>query len=246
MRRRPSAADAVTIANGVCGFLALAVIGGLIFARDEPGAGLPDETLRICLLLYGLGMVCDVLDGPVARLAGSSGLGSTLDTICDTITFGALPALLLVATNEGSGAQAAIVVAACAYVVATMLRLAQHAAAETAARVAAASDGADVIRGAFRGVPSPVGGNLLLAIVILAPPAGVAAACTAVVAVLLVSDIPYPNNRSWGGAFVIGLLVASFAAIAGLVALEVPAVIAIVGLLAPVVLGFAQRLAHGV
>jgi len=245
VRRGPSAADAVTIANGICGFLALAVIGGLIFADDSAGAGLPDETLRICLLLYGLGMVCDVLDGPVARLAGSSGLGSTLDTISDTITFGALPALLLVATNDGSGAQAAVVVAACAYVATTMVRLARHAAAETAARVAAASEGGDIVRGAFRGVPSPVGGNLLLATVILAPPAGVAAAFTAIVALLLVCDIPYPNNASWAGAFVIGLLVASFAAIAGLVALEVPAVIALVGLLAPAVLGYAQRIARG-
>ncbi len=93
--RRISAADVLTVGNGVCGFLALGVLAGLWIV--PPGRGLEHRELVACLLLYGIGMLCDVLDGPVARLLGSSGLGSGLDTICDTITFGLLPAMLLLA-----------------------------------------------------------------------------------------------------------------------------------------------------
>jgi phosphatidylserine synthase len=82
-RPRASPADFVTIANGVCGFLALAVAGRLVLAPHGATARFTHHTLVICLLLYGIGMTCDVLDGLVARRTGSSGMGSTLDVICD-------------------------------------------------------------------------------------------------------------------------------------------------------------------
>src|SRR5947207_8438775 len=94
-RARFSAADFLTVGNGLCGFLALAVVARLWIV--EPGRGLGHRELVACLSLYGVGMLFDVLDGPVARRFGSSGLGSGLDTICDTLSFGLLPAMLLLA-----------------------------------------------------------------------------------------------------------------------------------------------------
>jgi archaetidylserine synthase len=221
---RTTAADLMTMGNGLCGFLAIAVLANLWLEPGDPGAGLDHDTLITCLLLYGIGMVFDVLDGPVARWRGSSGLGSLLDPICDTVTFGMLPALLLIASVHGDASWRDPAVFACtAYVGASILRLARHAKAEV--------DAPDAVRGAFSGMPSPVGGNCILALVVLSPPAAVAALGAVAVAWLLVADFPYPNNASFGGVFVAALLIASFAGIAGLISLDVPAVMALVGLL---------------
>ena len=238
MRQRP--ADLVTIANGLCGFLALATAGGLVFEpATAPADGFDDDTLRTCLLLYGIAMVCDIVDGPVARRFGSSGMGPALDTICDTISFGLLPAILVIGTTRSSPGAAAVVVAACVFVGAMMLRLARFAVAEgsEAERPTDPRTG----RRAFRGMPSPVGGNCVLALAVLAPPAGVCAAIAALVAVLLVSDFPFPDNHSWGAVFVGGLLSASFAGIAGLISLDIPAAIALAVLLPVALLGVAQQ-----
>ena len=229
---RTSAADLMTIGNGICGFLALAVLAGLWLEPGAAAGGLDHDTLVTCLLLYGIGMVFDVLDGPVARRFGSSGLGSTLDTISDTITFGLLPAMLLIASLHGeTGWRGPVIVAATLYVVTTALRLARHAKHEADERARAVRSGTAPERGEFSGMPSPAGGNCVLAIVVLAPPAPLAVAVVAVVAVLLVADFPYPNNARLGGVYVAALLAASFAALAGLISLDVPAAAALAGLL---------------
>ncbi len=234
MHPRPSPADLVTVANGVCGFLGLAAAGRLVFAPAGDGFG--DDTLRICLLLYSIAMVCDIVDGPIARRLGSSGLGPFLDPICDTISFGLLPAVLVIAATTDSAGGAIVVAAACLYVGAMMVRLGRFGAAEAAR--------AQRIQHSFRGMPSPVAGNCVLALALLAPPAGVCAAIAAVVATLLVSDFPFPDNRSWRGVFVAGLLAASFAGVAGLISLDIPAAIALAVLL-PVALIAAGRQALG-
>src|SRR5215211_5629844 len=199
---RTSAADLMTIGNGLCGFLAIAVLANLWLEPGDPAAGLDHDTLIACLLLYGIGMVFDVLDGPVASWRGSSGLGSVLDPICDTITFGLLPALLLIASvHDDTSWRDPTVFACAAYVGTSILRLARHAMAEAQ----------QPVRPEFSGMPSPVGGNCILAMVVLSPPAPVAALGAVVVAWLL--------------------LAASFAGIAGLISLDIPAVMALVGLL---------------
>ena len=220
----------MTIANGLCGFLGLAVLADLWLESGTAGMVLDHDTLVPCLLLYGIGMLFDVLDGPVARWRGSSGLGSMLDMVSDTITFGLLPAMLVVASVDDSW-RGPTLVAAAAYVGATMLRLARYAKAEAEERAAVAQLGREPLRGEFSGMPSPVGGNCVLAIVVLTPPAAVAAVGVAVVAWLLIADFPYPNNSAFGGVFVAALLVASFAAIAGLISLDIPAAAALIGLL---------------
>jgi CDP-diacylglycerol---serine O-phosphatidyltransferase len=235
-RPRFSAADLLTTANGICGFLGLLVVARLWIVTT--GTGLEQRQLVACLLLYGIGMVCDVLDGPLARRLGSSGLGPWLDTVSDTITFGLLPAALLVArVHEHPGWTSAALVAACAYVGATVLRLARQAAIDQQAGRLDPNGTPPP----FTGMPSPAGGNCVLAIVVLAPPPVVSFVVTVLVAYLLVASFPYPTNKTLVGAvFVGGLLVASFASIAGLIPLAVPCVIALVGLL-PVALVRAGR-----
>lgn len=237
VRARPSPADLVTVANGICGFLALAAAGGLVF--ESGAAGFDHDTLVTCLLLYAIAMVCDIVDGPLARRLGSSGLGGALDPICDTISFGLLPAVLLIAVTKDRAGAAAVVLAACLYAGAMMLRLARFALA-TAGGAAPPPDTRTGRRG-FRGMPSPVGGNCVLALAVLAPPAGVCAVLATLVAVLLLADFPFPDNRSWGGVFVAGLLAASFAGIAGLISLDIPAAIALAVLLPVALVGVARE-----
>jgi len=241
---RYSAADLLTVGNGLCGFLAIGVVAGLWIV--EPGRGLAHRQLVACLLLYGIGMLFDVLDGPVARRFGSSGLGSGLDTICDTISFGLLPAMLLLARlDEDAGWTAPALVVACLYVGATILRLARQAWLERAHADAVARGAAETPAAQFRGMPSPAGGNCVLAIVVLDPPAAVALAVVALVAVLLVADYPYPSNKTLlGGVFVGGLLAASFAALAGLISLDIPSAVALAGLLPIAVVRAARALVH--
>jgi CDP-diacylglycerol--serine O-phosphatidyltransferase len=222
----------MTVANGVCGFLALAVVGGLWLGDTNDGPGLDHDQLVAALWLYGIGMVFDVLDGPVARWRGSSGLGPVLDTICDTISFGLLPALLFVASTHGEAAwRGPVLIAAVLYVALTMLRLARHTKYEADEHAAAKLAGREPVRAPFSGMPSPVGGNCVLAIVVLAPPPALAVVVVSVVALLLIADIPYPDNSAVGGAFVAALLAASFLALAGVISLDVPSAAALIGLL---------------
>lgn len=240
---RYSAADLLTAGNGLCGFLALAVVARLWIV--EPGRGLGHRQLVACLLLYGIGMLLDVLDGPVARRFGSSGLGPGLDTICDTLSFGLLPAMLLLARLEGDdGWMAPALVVACLYVLATVLRLARQEWLERAHADAVARGDVDT-PALFIGMPSPAGGNCVLAIVVLDPPPVIGLAVVALVAVLLVAEYPYPSNKTLvGGVFVGGLLAASFAALAGLISLDIPSAVALAGLLPIAVVRAARALVH--
>lgn len=125
------------------------VAGRLVFAPHAAASRFTHHTLVICLLLYGIGMTCDVLDGPVARRTGSSGLGPSLDVVCDATTFGFVPAALLIAITEDSSWHAPVVVGACIYVAATILRLARYAVMESTERQLAHADQRETRRGAF-------------------------------------------------------------------------------------------------
>jgi CDP-diacylglycerol--serine O-phosphatidyltransferase len=234
-------ADYVTIANGVCGFLAVAVVGGLVLRGDAHGPGLDDDTLRLAILLYGLGQVFDVIDGPIARRTGSSGLGVALDTICDAISFGLVPAALLVAHAQGSGGAAAVVVAACVYLGATILRLAHFALLAEQSHARAATSGEPAVRGDFSGMPSPAGGNCVIALVVLGLPAAVVAPAVVLLAVLLVLDFPYPANRGIAGAYVLVMLVWVAVALALHLSLTVPAIGTIVGVVPVALFGAGRR-----
>ena len=89
MLRSYTAADAFTIGNAACGTIAIFLC--LDYLADDNR-----RFLWTAFLLLPLALVCDVLDGYVARLDKSrqSFLGADLDSLADVISFGVAPAVL--------------------------------------------------------------------------------------------------------------------------------------------------------
>lgn len=89
MLRSYTPADALTIGNASCGTIA-------IFLCLEYLASADTRLLWAACLLMFLALVCDVLDGYVARLRTTrqSRLGADLDSLSDVISFGVAPAVL--------------------------------------------------------------------------------------------------------------------------------------------------------
>src|SRR6478672_2643245 len=89
MLRSYTAADALTIGNAACGTIAIFLC--LDYLADDNR-----RFLWIAFVLLPLALVCDVLDGYVARLSRQrqSTLGGDLDSLADVISFGVAPAVL--------------------------------------------------------------------------------------------------------------------------------------------------------
>ena len=89
MLRSYTAADALTIGNAACGTIAIFLCLDYLAAGNR-------RFLWTAFLLLPLALVCDVLDGYVARLdrKRQSVLGADLDSLADVISFGVAPAVL--------------------------------------------------------------------------------------------------------------------------------------------------------
>src|SRR6187401_108751 len=89
MLRSYTPADALTIGNAACGTIAIFLCLDYIAADNR-------RFLWTAFLLLPLALVCDVLDGYVARLnrRRQSALGADLDSLADVISFGVAPAVL--------------------------------------------------------------------------------------------------------------------------------------------------------
>jgi len=89
MLRSYTPADALTIGNAACGTIAIFLCLDYL-ATDSR------RFLWTAFLLLPLALVCDVLDGYVARLnrRRQSALGADLDSLADVISFGVAPAVL--------------------------------------------------------------------------------------------------------------------------------------------------------
>jgi CDP-diacylglycerol---serine O-phosphatidyltransferase len=89
MLRSYTAADALTIGNASCGSVSI------FLCLDYLATG-SSRYLWIAFALLPLALVCDVLDGVVARTQKSrqSVLGGDLDSLADVISFGVAPAVL--------------------------------------------------------------------------------------------------------------------------------------------------------
>jgi CDP-diacylglycerol---serine O-phosphatidyltransferase len=89
MLRSYTPADALTIGNAACGTIAIFLCLDYIAAGER-------RFLWTAFLLLPLALVCDVLDGYVARLnrRRQSFLGADLDSLADVISFGVAPAVL--------------------------------------------------------------------------------------------------------------------------------------------------------
>src|SRR5678816_447607 len=89
MIRSYTPADALTIGNAACGTIAIFLCLDYL-ATDER------RFLWTAFVLLPLALVCDILDGYVARLhrTRQSVLGADLDSLADVISFGVAPAVL--------------------------------------------------------------------------------------------------------------------------------------------------------
>lgn len=87
-----------TLCNGIAGFIAIhyATKQGVVSSGD---AFLADASHNLCIAawLLAVAMVFDMLDGRVARMTRTtSDFGAQLDSLCDMISFGAAPAVIMV------------------------------------------------------------------------------------------------------------------------------------------------------
>jgi CDP-diacylglycerol---serine O-phosphatidyltransferase len=104
-----------TLGNLVCGFFAIVVLSriekpdGVQFqtaprielklgaAKEFIGSDDPTHNLMLCGVLILLAMLFDAVDGQVARITrGVTDFGAQLDSLCDLVSFGLAPAILLV------------------------------------------------------------------------------------------------------------------------------------------------------
>jgi CDP-diacylglycerol--serine O-phosphatidyltransferase len=199
----------LTLGNGVCGFAAI-TLASKISTVSGPS---PDDAQLFVLSgwLIVAAMLFDALDGYVARLSRSaSKFGGELDSLCDAISFGVAPAFLLLRLGPGWEPRPIIHQAlggiAALYMVCAILRLARFNVDNT-------PDPAGHKR--FRGLPSPGAAGCLASLAILRGelPAKLirhwgdtvnaeavqrlveswAMLGALVVALLMVSRIPYPH-----------------------------------------------------
>jgi len=89
MLRSYTAADAFTIGNATCGTVAIFLCLDYLASGNR-------QLLWTAFVLLPLALVCDALDGYIARLGTTrqSILGADLDSLADVISFGVAPAVL--------------------------------------------------------------------------------------------------------------------------------------------------------
>jgi CDP-diacylglycerol--serine O-phosphatidyltransferase len=171
----------ITLGNAACGFTAL-------YWMTTAGAVGQVAVLTVSAWAIQSGWIFDMVDGMVARAPkANSPFGAQLDSLCDAITFGVAPALL-VATSAGGSALGWI--AGLAYLWAAIIRL---------ARFTVESGNDDEGHLYFSGLPSPAAAALVAGLYmaharLLETPisvAGLAEAPARAVAVTLVSVLPW-------------------------------------------------------
>ena len=89
MLRSYTAADLLTIGNAACGTVSIFLCLDYVASGER-------RFLWSAFVLLPAALICDVLDGYVARLnrARQSRLGADLDSLADVISFGVAPAIL--------------------------------------------------------------------------------------------------------------------------------------------------------
>jgi phosphatidylserine synthase len=156
---RALVADALSLGNGASGVVGVIVL----LAWDDPRA------LAVASMFVFIAWGFDSVDGLAARgVQRSPAEGAVLDSLCDTSSFGALPAALLTAYGMRGGRSTLIISALVGVVFygCAILRLRRY----TVGAVGHASEE----RTSFEGVPSPVAAMSVAAAILAAitgPPA---------------------------------------------------------------------------
>ncbi|MEM6259767.1 MAG: CDP-alcohol phosphatidyltransferase family protein [Planctomycetota bacterium] len=227
----------LTLANALCGFLAL-FWASLPANADFPFSWTP---LTFAAMAVFAGMVFDGFDGRVARLTNStSAFGQQLDSMADMVTFGVAPAFIAVKLIEPGAPYIShsadnlfgrlALVAALIFVACAALRLARYTVAAGEKQTSDSS--------VFTGLPSPGAAGTVAALTLLhqyiihangyGPNWLIQAARYAMIGVVLltafamVSKLPYTHvmNRYLRGKANVGTI--ALYVIVGLLVLVVP------------------------
>ena len=144
----------LTLGNGVCGLAAIAI------AISTPALDWTDSSKLFAagLLIFG-GMLFDALDGSAARLTGaSSRFGAELDSLCDAVTFGVAPAVIVWRISDVFPQRLTWAIGVL-FALCVLIRLARFNA-ET---------GEEDDHSGFEGLPSPAAAGTLAAMAIAIP-----------------------------------------------------------------------------
>jgi len=165
----------VTILNGVCGFTAIVFAGkGAEMSAKAVSAGSqmrfltfgPTTYFALAGYMIVLAMIADMLDGRLARkVKSTSSFGGQLDSLCDVVSFGVAPALLMLKALEnhlslidGSFVHRSVWLAAAAYMSCAAIRL---------ARFNVENEEDESAHMSFIGLPSPGAAGVIASLVIL-------------------------------------------------------------------------------
>ncbi|MFI1955126.1 MULTISPECIES: CDP-diacylglycerol--serine O-phosphatidyltransferase [Streptomyces] len=192
---RLSIADALTLGNATCGFLAVyfTTTGVLIpHITGSEVSGMARHSAATAVMLMLLASVFDLFDGLVARKLRSSAMGAELDNLSDLVSFGLAPAYFVVVWGmvANDAHQLMSAVAAIVVLLAVVLRLARFSCVT-------------LRDGIFQGMPSPFGALTVVSIVLLELPFFPTLLAIIGVAWLMVSRVEYPKPR---GALAVAML----------------------------------------
>lgn len=149
----------VTLANVACGFLAIVLLATMGL---DPTTGAIARPLHVVVAgwLVVAAWLLDMVDGQVAKLLKvPSAFGAQLDSLCDAVSFGAAPALLI-ATTSGPGFGHPCLwpaIAGLVFLLAVIVRLARFNTTDD-----------DEGHMYFAGLPSPAGGMAIASTVLSA------------------------------------------------------------------------------
>lgn len=204
MIRIPILPTLVTLGNGFCGFASIS------YVVNAQSAATPEAYGRNMVLagwLIMLAMVFDALDGKVARLANqTSDFGIELDSLCDAVSFGVAPALIVkTIAHQQQFLERVAWITGAMFMLCAVLRL---------ARFNVETDQEEESHMSFQGLPSPAAGGFVASLAVLtysmrseAEYKGLAAVMepfmdgllfaipilAAVLGLLMISNIPYPH-----------------------------------------------------
>jgi len=160
MRKIAVVPTLLTLGNGICGFVSIAIASKIIPSESVEHN---DSFFAVAGWFIIAAMIFDMLDGYVARLSKTaSKFGGELDSLCDAISFGVAPAFLLLKLGPGWEPHHLLhqILAGIAalYMVCTILRLARFNVDNT-------PDPAAHKR--FRGLPSPGAAGCIASLAVL-------------------------------------------------------------------------------
>ena len=169
----------VTLANALT---SLSLVAGVLALVSVANSHLMKAT---ALIVFAV--VCDSLDGAVARRRGGDGaFGANLDCLADLLSFGIVPAMALywgpMSVHPVLG-----VVVCIGFVLTGAWRLARFPLVKRP----------DV----FVGLPLPAAGVPLMIMLLFSPGLAVTAVVTVAVSILMVSTIPFPTVATVVGTF---------------------------------------------